>query len=248
MSKLNKNKLLNIIVREFETEHMRYYCEDMIEQIPDYIFQMPSSTSFKYHNATQCQPHGQLLHIVMFGTIMNYILGLKYVKERTTSEERDCLRCTAIFHDALKCGDTKHTVHEHPMLAAQWIRETTVEHDISDELKQRIADLCESHSGEWTSSVRSKFVLEEPKTDEQFLVHMCDYLASRKNLDMKYEKEYLDLIASMDTLPNIDEYKLTFGKYKGMTLTEINNRDKNYIQWAKENIRQEPVRSLLEKL
>lgn len=31
------------------------YFNDMVGEIPDYIFTMPSSTSGKYHNATQCE-------------------------------------------------------------------------------------------------------------------------------------------------------------------------------------------------
>ena len=38
----------------YETNEMRAYCEDMIEKIPSYIFDMPSSTTGRYHNATQC--------------------------------------------------------------------------------------------------------------------------------------------------------------------------------------------------
>ena len=41
------------LLDEFETDEMRLYCEDMIKQIPDYIFEMPSSTTGKYHNKTQ---------------------------------------------------------------------------------------------------------------------------------------------------------------------------------------------------
>ena len=40
------------LLDEFETDEMRLYCEDMIRQIPDYIFEMPSSTTGKYHNKT----------------------------------------------------------------------------------------------------------------------------------------------------------------------------------------------------
>ena len=187
--KMDKVKVFEPILSKFETEEIRQYCEDMIAEIPDYIFTIPSSQSLKYHNVTQCQVHGQIFHILMFGEIMNYILDLEYMQNKYSSaRQRDCLRCTSIFHDAIKCGreNSGFTVHEHPLLAGEWIRNTNVKHDIDAETKQYIARLCESHSGQWTRSSRSDVVLPKPETDDQFLVHLCDYLSSRSNLDMIY--------------------------------------------------------------
>ena len=197
---MDKIKVFENLLNKFETEEIKSYCTDMIKEIPDYIFTIPSSTSFKYHNKTQCQPHGQIFHILMFAEVMNYILGLEYVKEKTHERQRDCLRCTPIFHDAIKCGlnGSRYTVHEHPLLAGEWVRNTNVEHDIDTETKAYIARLCESHSGEWTSTKRSKTVLPKPENDEQFFVHMCDYLASRSNLDMIYSDEVISTLGGVD--------------------------------------------------
>lgn len=198
--KMDKVKIFKPILSKFETEEMRQYCEDMITEIPDYVFTIPSSQSLKYHNVTQCQPHGQIFHILMFGEIMNYILDLEYMQNKYSSEkQRDCLRCTSIFHDAIKCGweNSGSTVHEHPLLAGEWVRNTAVKHDIDVETKQYIARLCESHSGQWTRSIRSDVVLPEPETDDQFLVHLCDYLSSRANLDMIYPSTVYEALKDM---------------------------------------------------
>lgn len=249
---MNKVKVFEELLTKFETEEIKSYCEDMINDIPDYIFMIPSSTSLKYHNATQCKTHGQLMHILMFAEIMNYILDLEYVKEKTDPVKRDCLRCTPIFHDAIKCGlnGSQYSLHDHPLIAGKWIRETVVEHDISQELKDYIARLCESHSGEWTSTKRSKVVLPKPETDDQFLVHLCDYLSSRPNLDMTYEDELDEILGEIkeDSIPKLDEYVLDFGKYKGQKLIDVAEINPGYISWAKENIGREPIRSLLEQL
>ena len=251
---MNKIKVFENLLNKFETEEIKNYCTDMIKEIPDYIFTIPSSTSFKYHNKTQCQPHGQIFHILMFAEVMNYILGLEYVKEKTNERQRDCLRCTPIFHDAVKCGlnGSRYTVHEHPLLAGEWARNTNVEHDIDAKTKVYIARLCESHSGEWTSTKRSKTVLPKPENDEQFFVHMCDYLASRSNLDMIYSNEVISDLSEADIpkeeLPDIDTYILTFGKHNGEKLTDVVHTDPSYISWAKENITREPLRTLLTKI
>lgn len=179
----------------------------------------------------------------------------KFVDELViTVLTEDCLRCTPIFHDAIKCGTngSQYTVHDHPLLAGEWIRDTVVEHDIDKETKAYIARLCESHSGQWVSNKRSKVVLPKPENNEQFLVHLCDYLSSRSNIDMTYSDEVYDALGGIEVakedLPDINEYKLTFGKHAGMTLLEIQNVAPGYIRWAKENITREPVRSLLAQM
>ena len=247
-------KVFEGLLNKFETDEIRDYCTDMIKEIPDYIFTIPSSTSFKYHNKTQCQPHGQIFHILMFAEVMNYVLGLEYVKEKTNERQRDCLRCTPIFHDAIKCGlnGSQYTVHEHPMLAGEWVRNTSVEHDVDADTKAYIARLCESHSGEWTSTKRSKTVLPKPENDEQFFVHMCDYLASRSNLDMTYSDDVLAVLNNVEIpkqeLPDINTYVLNFGKHSGEKLVDVAQSDPSYISWAKENMNKEPIKSLLAQL
>ena len=251
---MDKVKVFEGLLNKFETDEIRDYCADMIKEIPDYIFTIPSSTSFKYHNKTRCQPHGQIFHILMFAEVMNYVLGLEYVKEKTNERQRDCLRCTPIFHDAIKCGlnGSQYTVHEHPMLAGEWVRNTSVEHDVDADTKAYIARLCESHSGEWTSTKRSKTVLPKPENDEQFFVHMCDYLASRSNLDMTYSDDVLAILNNVEIpkqeLPDINTYVLNFGKHSGEKLVDVAQSDPNYISWAKENMNREPIKSLLAQL
>lgn len=251
---MDKVKVFGGLLNKFETDEIRDYCADMIKEIPDYIFTIPSSTSFKYHNKTQCQPHGQIFHILMFAEVMNYVLGLEYVKEKTNERQRDCLRCTPIFHDAIKCGlnGSQYTVHEHPMLAGEWVRNTSVEHDVDADTKAYIARLCESHSGEWTSTKRSKTVLPKPENDEQFFVHMCDYLASRSNLDMTYSDDVLAVLNNVEIpkqeLPDINTYVLNFGKHSSEKLVDVAQSDPSYISWAKENMNREPIKSLLAKL
>ena len=250
---MNKKAVFKELLDKFETDGIRLYCEDMIEQIPDYLFTMPSSTSGKFHNKTQCQTHGQIYHIIMFGTIMNYLLDLKCNKEKFNNpSHRDAMRCTSIFHDSVKCGwnGSTFTVHDHPMLAGKWVRETNVEHDIDDELKEMIARMCERHSGEFTSSKRSKVVLPEPETEMEILVHECDILSSRSDIDMQ-PSEYLKGVlgsSSTTTNDNIDDYIISFGKYKGTKLVDLFNKDRSYCMWLKENSYQREIVEMIKQI
>ena len=243
MNEEQKIAVFQPLLDKFETEEMRLYCEDMIKQIPDYIFEMPSSTSGKYHNPTQCLPHGQVYHIVMFAEIMNYRLALKGNQEKFKSPtQRDAMRCTPIFHDALKCGlnGSSYSVHEHPMLAGQWVREAKVEHDIDEKIKEAIARMCERHSGEWTESKRSTVILPEPENAMELFVHECDYLSSRNNIDMTIP-EYLKDIFTDEESTFDENYTLPFGKHAGKRLIDVYKSTPDYVEWMEGAIRKREV-------
>lgn len=253
MTREEKQKIFEPLSRNFETEVIKDYYMDMVAEIPDYIFTMPSSTSGKYHNATQCQTYGQIYHIYMFDAILNHRLRLKTNKELySTPEERDCMRCVPTFHDAIKCGwnGSKHTVQDHPLLAAQWVLKTNVNHDIKPEHKQIIADCCEAHSGEWNKSRSGQVIMSEPRNPREFFIHECDILASRVDLDYIIPNELKNLLegCAKVELPELDTYKLTFGKHNGKTLPEVLACDPSWISWAKDNLEREPVKSLLAQL
>lgn len=243
MTNEDKIAVFKKLLDEFETDKMRLYCEDMIKQIPDYIFEMPSSTTGKYHNKTQCLHHGQIYHIIMFGAILNYRLGLKCNQEKFKSpEQRDAMRCVPIFHDALKCGwnGGTYTVHEHPILAAEWVKTAKVEHDINDKVKEAIADMCAAHSGQWTTSKKSKEILPEPRNAMEIMIHECDYLSSRSDIDMTIP-EYLKDIFVDEPVKFDQEYTLSFGKHSGKKLLDVYKSHPDYISWLEENIQRKDV-------
>lgn len=240
MTNEQKIAVFQPLLDKFETEEMRLYCQDMVQDIPDYIFEMPSSTSGKYHNATQCLPHGQIYHIIMFAEILNYLLALKCNKEKFKSpQQRDAMRCVPIFHDAIKCGfdGGQYTVHEHPMIAGEWVRSTQVEHDISDKVKEAIARMCEMHSGEWTTSKKSRVVLPEPENEMERMIHMCDILSSRNNIDMPIPEYLKDIFDDIKVDIEFDEnYEFNFGQYKGVKLIDVYKQKPDYIEWCEQNL------------
>lgn len=251
MDREEKQRIFEPLLRDFETETFAEYFRDMVAEIPDYIFTIPSSTSGKYHNATQCEKFGQIYHEYMFASILNHRLRLKANREKyNTQEIRDCMRCVPVFHDAVKCGwnGSRYTVSEHPMLAAEWVRTTSVEHDIDSQYKEMIACMCEAHSGEWNKNRSGEEIMPEPRNDMEFFIHECDILSSRADLDMIISDELKEILSGEKVAEkemSLEEYRVDFGKYSGKTLLEIRDLDPGYIRWMKEKVDREPVRTLL---
>ena len=252
MEKEEKRKIFEPLARNFETDEIRDYYLDMVEQIPDYIFTMPSSTSGKHHNKTQCQPHGQIYHVYMFDSIVNHRLRLKGNQDKFPDPmQRDCMRATAVLHDALKCGldGSKYTVANHPVLAAEWVRNTVVEHNIPNTYKEMIAGMCETHSGEWNKDRRKVVIMPEPRNDMEFFIHECDILSSRADLDMIIPDELKTLLSeAKEEKPDINTWTIPFGKHRGKTLIEIQEAAPDYIAWMKTQDMKSPIPELLKEM
>lgn len=243
-----KSEIFKEVLEEFEVNEMKQFCIDLLEKRDQLNYIIPSSTSLKYHNATQCQPGGQILHELMVAKVMNYLLGLEYLQNKYPKpKQRDCLRIAVIMHDCCKTNGGQYTVHEHPLLGGKFVEECEVEHDIDIKLKKYINRLIQSHSGQWTTSNRSETVLPKPETDDQFLIHLCDYLSSRSDIDMTYSQEVKDLITENLPAPNPKSFKMPFGKYKDQTFEFVQEVDPDYLTWLKNNMEdiREPLKTLL---
>ena len=108
--------------------------------------------------------------------------------------------------------------------------------------------MCERHSGEWTSSKRSKVILPEPETEAEIFVHECDILSSRPDIDMQ-PSEHLSSVLKEEsqnqTLPDLYEYRLQFGRHKGRTIPEIDLVDRGWLVWATKNLKKEPLLTMI---
>ena len=52
-----------------------------------------------------------------------------------------------------------------------------------------MGEVIKTHMGPWTTDYDGNEVLEKPKTKYQNFVHMCDYLASKKFLNIPFDKD-----------------------------------------------------------
>lgn len=189
-------------------------------------------------------------HSISVVRFLNWFFSLEQYQKQYTDRERDLLRCAGLVHDGRKSGASDEvkevfTVFNHPLLMADAVRERKGYGVISDEEIEIIAHSIESHMGQWNVSNKPKdegIVLPKPEGKYQEIVHLADYLASRKPLEMKFDNwKKLEL-------PQLDTYVLNFDKYRDERLVDADAKDKGYIDWLKENYGKELVRSLLKQL
>lgn len=176
-------------------------------------------------------------HTVALVRIMNHIFEVESVANQFTSRERDLLRVAGIAHDMMKSGtqedyeNNKYTKFDHPLRAAKMVRNTD---GLSKDEKEYIASVIETHMGAFNTDKRNpNIILPKPETNAQILLHLCDYLASRKDIEILFDN-VPSVVPEEKKEVNINEFQLKFGKYQGLTWPEIEQENPGYVDWAKD--------------
>lgn len=157
--------------------------------VPDYFFIVPASSSGKYHPPYTLGVGGLVRHTKSAVQIAEELLKLE--QNHTLNVYHDEIIASLIIHDTFKHGvtDCGHTVFEHPNLSAEKFSEFIIKNraECSIEQVNLICHLVRSHMGQWNTREGDPLILDKPITAEQQFVHMCDYLASRRNITVRVE-------------------------------------------------------------
>ena len=190
---IKKHYLLDKELSYIKDENKKKFCELCLDGLPEYFWEVPASSTGKYHP--------------------NYSLGVEGLKRHVQGAMRiaiELFRCEACFnlteddmdniliaialHDGFKSGTqeeymkNKYTKHEHPLLSAKYVQEMYTKHQdlISKEDAIKISKLIASHMGQWNVSNFSDVVLPIPSTSAEKFVHLVDFLGSRKCLEVDF--------------------------------------------------------------
>lgn len=161
-------------LRDLVIEYMENYA-------PDYFYTIPASSSGKYHPKYTLGEGGLVRHTKACVAIAEDLLAL----EQYETFEHDEIISALLVHDTFKQGldSTGHTVFEHPIYSAKAFTLFAKEyHPDMIGVAIRVSKLVITHMGQWYTSKYAKVKLPKPQTAEEKFVHMCDYLASRKDI------------------------------------------------------------------
>jgi len=171
---------------------IREFAEKAIEDLPDYFFKIPSSSTGRYHPAYALGEGGLLRHtraairiaIELFRMEMFNYFG---------DEGKDLIIASLLVHDGRKSGNIqgKYTVTEHPLLQTFAMKQNK---NLLGILSEKQVDIIygniRSHMGAWNCDYKTKKeVLPRPTNKMQSFVHLVDYLSSRRCLEMNFDVE-----------------------------------------------------------
>lgn len=247
MTNEEKVALFEKEINYMEVEEIKDFFKKAITFVPDYFFEVPASSSGKFHSVLECGFGGLVYHTRSVAKVANYLVNLQQYKNKLNEVERDCVVCAALLHDCLKHdweNKTGFSVHQHPVLAAEFIKtDERLDNIISEEIRTIIGDAVASHSGEWTTSKRSKVILPSPENLVQELVHLSDYISSRGDIHILFDDE-----DNKPKLPDVNTYVFPLKKHAGELLIDVFKNDRPYLDWVKENVHREPLISLIKML
>lgn len=170
-------------------EKIRAQTTKMLECVAPEFFQAAASSTGKYHPGYALGEGGLYRHTRAAVGIAKDLLGLEWFQNKFDDNRRDYILAAIILHDTCKCGicwDWKYTKHDHPVLAGKFI-EMNLEGEENAEFVSVVSRLVSSHMGQWNTVRYDRTVLPKPEEDDEMFVHMCDYLASRKYLEYKFD-------------------------------------------------------------
>ena len=172
---------LNLI----KSESIRKFTEDMLGKLPEYFFEIQASSTGKYHPTFAQGEQGLVRHTICAINIA-YDLVNRNDMFASCKQYSDHIISALMLHDGCKSGRIKqqYTQHDHPVQICNLIKE-----NYNDKNSELICNLISSHMGQWSTGRGSSVVLPKPQNVLQSVVHLADYLASRRYLDFNFDKK-----------------------------------------------------------
>lgn len=215
MNAQERSKLFSHELNLFSSTAIRNFAFHCLSRLPEYFFNIPASASGKYHPAYTLGEGGLVRHTKAAIQILEHLssAGILYYYScpllGAPDDAYDACLLALMFHDAFKLGipqdfsqpslgEEAHTDHAHPLHASSFLL-SSVESFLQNydannsdlEVIHEAASAVTSHMGRWVTSSRSSVVLPSPAGGDWVakIVHLCDYLASRKNIEIKLATE-----------------------------------------------------------
>lgn len=160
----------------------------LINLLPDYFFEIPASSTNKYHPDYASTNVGLVKHVKVVTRIAYELLNNPIYRERFTDSERDLIIMACVLHDGFKSGREKerYTRFDHPLIMSEVIMENRNNLSLTTDEVRGLCKMIEAHMGPWNTNSYSDIVLPKPENERERFVHLCDYLASRKFLNVNF--------------------------------------------------------------
>lgn len=177
---------------------------ELVDEAPTYFWTESASATNKFHPDHDQGEGGLARHSLM---VYRWLKSLLEANDQDMGEFVPGMVLASLFHDCCKRGlpgkeNLEHTLFEHPLLSAKFVLDKSEEFlknnkefiestsDDEESFKHDIAvaiSCIQTHMGKWNTSKHSEVVLPKPSTPMQYMVHLADYISSRKFTKFDYE-------------------------------------------------------------
>lgn len=181
-----KYEIFNKELEYITDERLKENAKIILNNLPDYFYQVQAASTGKYHPSYALGDKGLVRHVKAAVNIA-YSLFTIYKFDNHT---KDIILISLLIHDGLKHGFTyeQYSKFEHPLLIGELLTNIKNELTLTEEEIKDITNNVNSHMGKFNTNNYSDIVLPIPKTVTEKFVHMCDYLASRKQIHFNFDE------------------------------------------------------------
>ena len=182
-----KSDVFNVELERITDDKIRESTKYILNNLPDYFYEVPASSSGKYHPVFSLGKGGLVRHVKVAERIAE-----EYFKDEVfcpfDDHKKDLIRMAILLHDGFKSGleYSMHTVVEHPLLMSKYILENIDKLSISVDDVKDVARMISTHMGPWVNDRKGNKVLPKPEKEDELFVHNCDYIASRNFLNVSF--------------------------------------------------------------
>lgn len=161
----------------------------LLNLLPDYFYSMPGSLSKFPHPDFAMGEGGLVRHTKAAVRIaLELFRDSAFNTFEFSNHEKDLIIMALLLHDGFKQGVEArgYALFDHPLIAAKFVVDNSniIPMDNFDSL--RVSCMIASHMGAWNVDKTGKIVLPIPKKIDEIFVHQCDYLSSRKFIDIHF--------------------------------------------------------------
>ena len=170
-------------------ERIKDAAHKLVSKLPDYFFEVPASSTGKYHPKCSNLEGGLLNHTKVAVRFAHEFLSNGSLFNNFSSHDQDMIYLALILHDGFKHGLTKeqYVRFDHPIISAEFARDNGESVGLTKEECNELYDLISSHMGEFNTNRYSKVVLPLPKSAKQKFVHLCDDISSKQFFDCEFD-------------------------------------------------------------
>jgi len=162
--------------------------------MPDYFWEVPATSSSRYHNPFARMKHGLWIHTKMVFTSFERLVESKVKRGIFSEREADAGRAACLLHDMLKYGHAYQSgdscKSNHDNLAGHWLT-------VNSELPETTVKAVKRHNGFWYDGPEPDYK-HEPVCE---LVHVSDMIAATSDISPGVYKPAEEIVKRYPGLP-----------------------------------------------
>lgn len=183
-----KKEFFGVELNRMKNKNVKKSTEIILDMLPDYFYKISASPSGKYHPSFSLGEGGLVRHV----KVAMRLLEEMFINEAFGTYDdykKDLIRMALLLHDGLKSGMNYcgSTCREHPVIMSEFVLNNKEKLLINEEDVKFVANLIMTHMGPWNKDREGNIIMPVPKTKEELLVHLCDFIASRNFLNVCFE-------------------------------------------------------------